>query len=199
MIGILLIIAFIGYAIFILHVWSRTQMFNSDILWNTFSFGLFIYYIQFYVIGCICAMYKEKFEKAISKAGWLTCILFLICHFTKAPLITSYSGIAAFFFICKSLGETRRPTLCKFNHRLSRIGQITLEIYLLHYFFLFGLKEIDIVHKLYDLKDTLYEFPSFLTVTLLITGGCVALLKIMQSARIKTFLFPTFANNKPTL
>jgi len=199
LVGILLIFAFLCYAAVILHYWSRTRMFGPEDIWQTYSLEFLLYFTQFYITGFICGMYKEKFEKAISKAGWLMCVLFLVCFFAKVPQITRYLGVAAFYFLCKKSSESKSPAIGRFNHWISHIGQITLEIYLLHYFFLYGLKEIDAVHRLYDLKDTLYEFPAFLAVVLLITGACIALLKILQITKIKTILFPTFANKKTTL
>lgn len=106
-------------------------------------------FFQFFILGTLAMKYRPKFESLMNneviKAALLTgffVVLFLltydmpsVVHHSLRDVILRYFGTFAIvsFFVCHA-DSLQRET--KFNSLVNHIGQNSLAIYLLHYFFL---------------------------------------------------------------
>lgn len=103
------------------------------------------YYFFYYVIGLLCRKYIEQFHKLINNK-YLCTILFCLSF---VPLsnnqginyIPVTARVIAIYYIFYSY-ESLFAKSTRLTNIVSFLGQHTLEIYFIHYFFLFRCKEL---------------------------------------------------------
>lgn len=116
-----------------------------------------IKYFPFFAFGYVCSMYKEIFNKALNNRHIATSviILFAILFYTKVMYLTPNAGVSHIIFFAEIMVEiivgilglvivynTFKTYSDNFSSDkqigkgLQSIGRKTLDIYLLHYFFL---------------------------------------------------------------
>lgn len=122
-------------------------------MWNFFCWENLTKYMQFFTAGLICSKYRNLFFKVLSNnifimamvTGWTVCMLLWYNDSFKAALPFAYSvvhDIAVRYFALftvvimffssqdKFSGDTVHSRMLRF------IGRRTLDIYMIHYFFL---------------------------------------------------------------
>ena len=122
-------------------------------LWNFLCWENFTKYIQFFTLGIICSKYRLKFFKYLSNnicitiviVGWVICMLlwyhngfklnFPLAYSIVHDIIVRYCAlmtvVAVFFGNSAVMSSDAAWCRC-----LRFIGQRTLDIYMIHYFFI---------------------------------------------------------------
>lgn len=158
-------------------------------------------YFEFFVLGVLCRKYQDGFCKMMSNEYVkIFLLLGFLCVFTlcwKETLI-KYSPIHVFnneftvrylgLFLVFAIFYRYRDTF-ETDGRITRsirfIGRRTLDIYLLHYFFLPDLKAYkDILLTWIEPQNTLLELLVVLLITMLVISMC-----LLTSAIIRTSSF----------
>ena len=160
-------------------------------------------YFEFFVLGVLCRKYEQNFTKIISndliKAVLLLSFLSIFILSWKGALI-NYSLIHVFnleftlrflglflvfsiFFHYRHFFETNNRT----TTTLRFIGRRTLDIYLIHYFFIPDLKPIVqefISEGVLNPRNTILEFILVMIISLLIVSMCLLASAIIRSNSI---------------
>lgn len=142
----------IGISIVLLGLLGAHKVPYSNI-WNIFEGSNVCLFLQFFTFGLICRKYNHVFLKLIQNNIFITIlILIYACAFSitysswyptftalgsiNSSFILSYSGvllIIIFFYRANSFFESNAS---KWSKILCYIGRRTLDIYMIHYFFL---------------------------------------------------------------
>lgn len=166
-------------------------------------------YLPYLIFGMAAKMYAGQFEKISSSVYWLISCLALFFIINKygdiyppmsvagvtRDIILAFTGIIIinilFFYIYKS--KFLRSTFVM--NGLAFIGTWTLEIYLLHYFCLFFLKEFFIIPQLGDMlraiSNTVYELPVCILLSTLVAVICLGIVHFFKIIKIHRFIFPS--------
>lgn len=143
--AIMAVVAVIGFGLIARHIYPENR------IWTVLSGSNLCYFIQWFVLGLAVRKYHSKFERMISRNGvkallivgfvGICCLLyteFFKAHDTYAKMLSvigSYVGlflVVSLFYSAKDYfqRDSQIPnTLCF-------VGRRTLDIYMLHYFFL---------------------------------------------------------------
>lgn len=158
-------------------------------------------YFGFFVLGVLCMKYLDRFYKIISneyvKAFLLLGFLcvFILCwketliqysavHVFNNEFTVRYLGLFLVFAIFYRYRETFE-TDGRIIRFIRFIGRRTLDIYLLHYFFLPDLKAYkEIVLKWIEPQNTLLELFVVLLITSLVISMCLLTSAIIRSSSI---------------
>ena len=155
-------------------------------------------YFPYFFMGILYKMNEDLLKPILvnkfTAMGALILFIAGIKHII--PLPTFSTGALGIIFvnytICKIfsvevIARTRVATA------LRHIGTMTLEIYLLHYFFLHWFVKPLFSHcKWLVLQhDTFFEMPIYLPISIVVVGLCLATVYVMKQLRIYTFIFPT--------
>ncbi len=168
---------------------------GSHSFWNLLSLGDLFLYLPYFYIGIMLKM-NQNYAMKFLTSKWVaitSLIIFVstfrlpmnfILHFLVAiaGIITLYYTVFRIFQV--SIAES------KISKALQSIGTMTLEIYLLHYFVIFSCKSLPYLEYISSLRNTIFEFPIFLLLSLLIIGGCYVLVFIFKYLGVKEYLFP---------
>lgn len=144
-----------------------------------------IKYFPFFAFGYICSMYKDVFNKYLENKYMvtMTIIMFAVLFYGMATYLTPNKGESNIIFFTEIIVEIIVGILGllivyntfktysqnftsdkKVGRALQRIGRRTLDIYLLHYFFLPYLPQ---------LKDIISDSNN--SVLELVIGGCISI------------------------
>lgn len=162
------------------------------------SIGQYYSYILFFVIGMIAKIHLEQFNRFCSNT---VCVLGCLIMFgmliiyppynTITGWTSSITGIIIVYSMFYYLGKLQRPIVSKLLSRLSIIGTSTLEIYLLHYFFIsVFMKTLDLSF-LASVSGTAAEFPIFFVLSIFICVLCLLSVGILKKLHVYRFLFPS--------
>lgn len=143
---------------------ARFKYFSSlECVYNIFSFRLLFKYFPYFAFGYICSMYKDVFNKVLSHKYFAAVVFVLfvsLFYIRRTYIAVSIDGNFSFYFldvvlelIVGFLGllivyNTFRTYSDSFSsdkkvgRALQNVGKRTLDIYLLHYFFLPYLPQI---------------------------------------------------------
>lgn len=166
-------------------------------------------YAPYLILGMIAKMYAGRFEKVISSRRILIacCVIFAVLYLQedlarKSMLFGTFRyyllSIAAivilnilFFHIYKVKALASNFVM----KGLAFIGTCTLEIYLLHYFIIFGIKNYlqgpELMEWLRGLSNTVYELPVSLAVSVVFALICIGFVRLLKLAGIHRFVFPS--------
>ena len=126
---------------------------GSSWAWNFFSWENLTKYMQFFTIGIICSKYREKLFKLLREplfstiviVGWIICMLLWYNDTFKITVPYLYSfihDVAVRYFalftviLCFYRASDYLSSNSVQSKTLRLIGQRTLDIYMIHYFFL---------------------------------------------------------------
>lgn len=167
-----------------------------------YTFEYFIYF----AFGYIMSMHKERFQKALENDNLITlslilfCSLFYLMHFVITQntltgtllckgfeIICGFTGIIIIYNAFRK-NESNFQRTTKIGCALQYIGKRTLDIYLLHYFFLPDLRQLG--NFLQDGKNIIIELSLALLLAFLIVGICLLLSNLIRtSAFLRKILF----------
>lgn len=173
------------------------------------SFDLIAMYLPYLVFGMIAKMYYGYFSKiTYSALGIITTVAILaITVFFKnqglqsplisipLPYLVAFSCIIITFSLFSFIYNKTSLGMSRLMKGLTFIGTCTLEIYLLHYFIIFGLKNLlgnsHIFNMLDSIRNTPIEFPITMTISVIIAGGCLGIVNCFKKIRVHKFIFPS--------
>lgn len=179
---------------FILYYFNKANIF-SGIYIDLFSLGGLMYYIPVFGLGIICKLYDDIFNKILNNKNVLfissIIIFFIFNNIDIIPLIirnivTTLFVLQLIFHIVNSIDLSKYKVLIS---NLSIIGTNTLQIYFLHYYFLFRLPEplISYMHSLHSDHcfvstscASLVEFIVIGTLSTAISFLCIYIAKIIN-------------------
>ena len=169
---------------------------------HLFSFDLCCKHFPFFVFGYICSMHRETFSKILASEKFPTIIIvafaILFCvdyYYFKPHLGNSLLCFTLKEFVNRILGflgllivyntfrvyQSSFTTEKKVGRALQYIGKRTLDIYLLHYFFLPSLPQLG-VELFSEGKNATLELVMGLLLSLIIIGLCVVVSNILRTS-----------------
>ena len=170
---------------------------------NIFSLNSTFKYFPFFAFGYICSMNKELFYGIFEKEGFVVgvivafCILFYINNFYVYPHLTeglffrvcflmvgslvSFSGLLIVFNTFRTYQDSFTSDK-KVGDALQYIGKRTLDIYLLHYFFLPYIPQLG--KLLSDGRNAVLELAIGGGLSLLVVMICLVVSNILRSSPI---------------
>ena len=174
-------------------------------LWNFLCWENFTKYIQFFTLGIICSKYRENFFKLLSNdifitvvtIGWCACMFlwydegfrlnspfaYSVVHDILARYFALFTVVSAFFGYSSRLSSNAKWCSC-----LRFIGQRTLDIYMIHYFFIPNLSFLpDFVTHSHAFVIQLF-ISSFVTILVLAVSLLVSML-LRRSHILESWLF----------
>lgn len=168
----------------------------------TFLFiGYLAYYFEFFVFGLLCKKYYSKFEHVISSNNVKAVLILLftlsyivlwnetfieynLFHKFNSSFLLRYLGLLTVFSIIYNYRNTFDSDN-RIVKGLRFIGRRTLDIYLLHYFFLPELKGfMDSCSFMFEPENTLIELVVVLSISLIVVAFCLGISAIIRSSSV---------------
>lgn len=197
--AVLVIVAVISYLAYF--VIGKIPAFTE--ISDYFSLSLTFVYFQFFVLGNIAASHPQQFCKLLDNKYFIGCV---ICMFSVgsivnmgylplyalgalvskllriiAGLCANYCGLLIVFVFFRRY-QSSFTSSSRIGSGLQYIGRRTLDIYLLHFFFLPTLPCVG--DFLRGFPNLLLELFSGLTLSLLVTGLCILVSNIIRTSDI---------------
>lgn len=170
---------------------------HGDVV-DFFSLDKFCCYFVFFVLGAFVRSKERVFNKLVVNK-YISAICFVLFFTSFFPpveviplpilnLIRRFTGLFIVYLIFYTYRDYWASN-AKVSRFLSYVGKNTLEIYLLHYFFLFSLSPLRIFVK-YDPHNILLEFVVIFSLSVLIACSCLICKKIINvSPVLSTLMF----------
>lgn len=178
----------------ILYYFNKINILSS-IYKDFFSLGGLMYYVPAFALGVICKLYDDIFNKVLNNknilfiSGIIILLIFTnmsIIPFIIRNIITTLFVLQLIYHILNSIDLSRYKILIS---NLSLIGTNTVQIYFLHYYFLFRLPEplISYMHSLHSdscfASTSCASFVEFIvigTLSIFISFVCIYVAKIIN-------------------
>lgn len=151
---ILIALAFIAYCF-------NSSLYNISSYFRFISLSFILKYYIFFLLGCIHKQYEDLIQNFINRP-WIRTVLFLISlsifssSIQENRALPIFPSIAQIILIMYMFKQSKSITNNNFlGEQLAFLGKHSLEIYFLHYYFLFGMPE---VHKFITEQDNIYVF-----------------------------------------
>lgn len=174
---------------------------NSD-FFNTMSLWQYFQYIPFFILGMIAKIQRQHLHYLCSNVFCVLGVIILFILSVRYPqyplfgIMSAISGIIIIYSIFYFFENHKRPSVEKAFKLMSIIGTSTLEIYLLHYFFIYTIRDTINVNFLASVSGTAIEFPIYFIVSVSICALCLLAVVIFKKLRIYDIMFPTPSINK---
>lgn len=169
----------------------------------------FFYYAQFFFLGVLCRIYQGQFLKLLDNRFFTTFILsgFLllfilvstiitndfnkVLHYLLNNIVIKYFGLVAVFLVFYRF-QTQFSSERKIGQILQYVGKHTLDIYLLHYFFLPNMR--DFKHLICTPNENIpMETLLVGVISILVIGICLLISKVLRISPILTkYLFGVY-------
>lgn len=191
-----IMIVFSIFGIFALGVMSR-----GAVIYRVLCLENFFKYIQFFTLGLFCRMYSPSFFKLVSndKIKGIVIFSFLWCYFVTIhntivqygllfhfirDILVRYLGVITIFSIFASFDNFFSSD--NFIARTMRsIGKKTLDIYLLHYFFIPNLL---FAYPFFCSNDQLIlQFTFVSVISIVIVAVCILVSKCLRSSNVLAY------------
>lgn len=167
-------------------------------------------YFQYFAFGYICSMYKEEFNRTLESKYFsaFIIILFAALFYTKrccigshvgtsmdmwrmldiiAEMIAGYLGLLIVYNTCKTY-QCSLASDKKIGRALQFIGKRTLDIYLLHYFFLPYIPQVGSI--LLKGHNATLELAIGVLLSLIVIGICLIVSSILRTSPVlRKYLF----------
>lgn len=157
------------------------------------SFPLFVRYMQYVLAGCMARLWWPELRRSLFRIRMLPlyAALFAAGYLFAGRYVawlTPYPAILLLLTSASLLPGSIYATGC--GRALTATGTSTLEIYLMHYFIIRLLAGVSFLKNvLLPLRDTIWEFPAFMTVSVAVTAICVLTVGIFKRIRIYPLFF----------
>lgn len=164
--------------------------------WNLLSLGDLFLYLPYFYLGIMLKMNQNYAMKFLTSKWVAIASLIIFISTFRLPMnfilhfLVAIAGIITLYYVVFRIYQIRKIAESRISKALQSIGTMTLEIYLLHYFIIFSCKSLPYLEHISSFRNTIFEFPIFLLLSLLIIGGCYALVFIFKCLGVKGFLFP---------
>lgn len=183
---------------------KTSQMHNH--ISDLFSFNRLVAFLPFFFMGILYKLNKDMLAPILLNKFVVfgTILIFYLCYDQPRPkllFLASVSGIIfVHYFIYKifnreSIAKTRVSTVLRY------IGTMTLEIYLLHYYFLRLVVDPLFLHYEWFSRQigTFVELPLYLLLSICNVGICLGTVYLMKQIRIYPLLFPSADKKQLTI
>lgn len=184
---------------------ARFKYFSSIIeeLYNIFSFRLLFRYFPYFAFGYVCSMYQEIFNKIIEKRSFaaVTIVLFVLLFYIRRTyvsvnidssfsfyfldivieMLVGFLGLLIVYNTFRSYSDSFSSDK-KVGRALQYIGKRTLDIYLLHYFFLPYLPQVG--GMLSKGNNATLELALGGGLSLLVIGVCLLVSNILRTSPV---------------
>lgn len=161
------------------------------------SMRLLLVHLPYLIVGCTLKIMWEnlsRFFHPISFGVLLTASILLLLypnHFSYH--ILPFIVCILLFFCAASIPSKFLKT--RFGNFICWLGSSTFEIYLLHYFIIELLKRSDsVINFLRPLLNTMFEFPVFLSFSIIVALLCASLAKHVLPIRLRQLIFPKYGH-----
>lgn len=193
----------------IFYVTSLTDYYIlPEAVYGFLSWELVAVYLPYLILGIVAKMYIDKFNRICRS---IKCLVTMIAIFTTTyfyretlleyqviekivPYVLAFSGIIICNIIFSFLYRITFVAESGIMKGLTFIGTSTLEIYLLHYFIVFGVKSITEHTQVGDLLDsicnTVFELPIYIVLSVIVAEICLFVTYQLKNTGIYRFLFP---------
>ncbi len=160
---------------------------NDAFLCQWFSLRLLVNYLPIYILGVIGKRWWKLFNRVVANywviAGSLVSFLTLFYFFRNGGyylglLISGLGSIGVYaLFAAHSKVFSKKN---KFGRVISYVGENTLPIYLLHYFFLFVINNPDLGSRLYENGQRFLLTLISIGIAILIIGLCLFINALLE-------------------
>lgn len=169
----------------------------------------FCYYSQFFFFGVLCRMYGSNFYKLLDNKIFTTLVLsgFLllfilvntvltndfnkVIHYVLDSIVIKYFGLVSLFLVFYTYQEQFASNK-KLGQALQYVGKHTLDIYLLHYFFIPNMHEFKYLISAPN-ENIPMEILLVGIITIIVISICLLISKILRISPILTkYLFGVF-------
>lgn len=195
------------------HIFQSIPAFEG--VYNVLCIHYVSFYFPFFAFGYICSMYKENFNRILEKKYFAAIIIisfallfyvrraFILPHFEDSifmlliSLITQLAVGACGLLIVYNTFRTYSASFSsdtKVGSALQYIGKRTLDIYLLHFFFMPHLPQVG--RMLENGNNVILELTFGVGISLLIIGICLIVSNILRTSPILAqYLFGVKSNH----
>ena len=183
--------------------------------YNVLSLHYVSLYFPFFAFGYICSMYKEVFNRILEKKYFaaITIVSFALLFYVRRAFILPHLDGGMFLLLISLITQlavgacgllivynTFRTYSASFSSNtkvgsaLQYIGKRTLDIYLLHFFFMPHLPQVG--RLLESGNNTILELTFGIAISLLIIGICLVVSNILRTSPILAkYLFGVNSNH----
>lgn len=160
------------------------------------SFEFLQKYIVYFILGIVFRINENSLLNIITNR--FTFLISLILFFTVQhfigywriyTFIQAISGICIVFYTFNLISKSEVISNSRFSDKLKKIGRLTLEIYLLHYFVIFSLRKFSAIQYLHNLADTPYEPVIALVLAVIVTYTSIAIATILKKIKVYKLIF----------
>lgn len=180
-----------------------SQSYGFSIIYGLLSFELLTTYLPFFLLGMAAKMFKDEFMKIVCSKWTIGIAFILFVALSEFPNITAHvnkiswrfvgcgltgivCALSSFYFIC----QLKWRPIVWITTKMAFLGKSTLEIYLIHYFFLSMIGEVFDFGKLFPVIDTVWELPIFITMSVVVTQMCMLVVGLLKRFNLYRFVFP---------
>lgn len=193
----------------IYYVTSLTEYYIlPESVYGFLSLELVAVYLPYLILGIVAKMSVGAFNKMCSSVKWFVAMLviFTTTYLFREellerqvvekimPYVLGFSGIIICNMFFAFLYRFAIVAESKIMRGLTCIGTATLEIYLLHYFIVFGIREIakgsQLSAMLDSISNTVAELPIYIILSVVVAEICMAIVFLLKKTRIYRYLFP---------
>lgn len=193
----------------IFYVTSLTDYYIlPDAVYEFLSWELVAVYLPYVILGIVAKMYIDKFNQICQSVKWAVALIaiFIATYIYRetlseyqviekiVPYVLAFSGIIICNIIFSFLYRFTFVAESRIMRGLTFIGTSTLEIYLLHYFIVFGVKSITDLTTAGEMLDsicnTVFELPVYVVLSVIVAEICLFVVYQLKNTGIYRFLFP---------
>lgn len=153
-------------------------------------------YLPYFFAGILLRANYDKFLKIITNkiVATISFVIFIVAFILwdneLSYIFTAFSAIIFIHALAFYLFKNDKVVEHKISQGLIYLGTMTLEIYLLHYFFLIPLGKYEIGGYLNAIANTTFEIPTILILSVLVSVVCLLVVRFLKLIRINNFIFP---------
>lgn len=169
----------------------NSNFFSIMSLWHYFK------YVPFFIMGMLVKIQKDAFNRLCSNRIFFIVALIIftmtviIRQYNLIGLISAVSGIIIIYSIFLYFENHKKRSVEKTFGLLSIIGTSTLEIYLLHYFYIYTFRNTLDLNLLASVSGSIMEFPIYFTIGVAICALCLLTVEIFKKLHIHKIIFPS--------
>lgn len=163
-----------------------------------FSIYHVLKYGIYFIIGMLYKLNESRIKQAVTNI--YSCLFYLtlsiailffnpIHSFIINEVLVAGLLIAFIFSAASNIYKSKTVNNSYFTTFMVYIGQMTLEIYLLHYFVIAFFKTTNISHYLEPHINKWSEFPVFLSISLVILATCIGFVFILKKINLYKPIF----------
>lgn len=193
LVGLCIIIQLSGRYLFI------HKGYIEDRFCDLFSIFFLVRYAKFFILGLIVKMYKDTFDKLCKNLWFFACCMGIFISLISFPqltesdmgaIMTAVSGIFVFYCAFAFLGRLSFKPVNRSLELLAVIGTSTLEIYLLHYFFVYTIRNGINLYGVVQFAESPMYFPIFIAISTAIAVLCLYLVGMLKKCGLYNYFFP---------